>query len=155
MDEMYQFGTKLSRTLCTIPAVHGKPYRHNTGYMIANYLKDARTRRGITQEELAEMIGVTHTTVQRHESGRRGINTEMLHKYAAALGCRVSEITEGLGAAPQNEIQEEALKLMQTMSEREQALYLHGLKASIAVKEPEENKKPSRTNRDKAAKKSS
>jgi transcriptional regulator with XRE-family HTH domain len=51
----------------------------------------ARTDAGITQAQLAEMIGTTQSVIARLESGkgRHSPSLSTLRKYAHALGCRL------------------------------------------------------------------
>jgi len=44
-----------------------------------------RRRRGLTQRQLGELSGVSHTTVQRLESLRRGAYPQTVRKLAIAL----------------------------------------------------------------------
>jgi transcriptional regulator with XRE-family HTH domain len=48
-------------------------------------LAEHRRRRGLTQRQLGELAGVTHTTVQQLESLRRGAYPQTLQKLATAL----------------------------------------------------------------------
>lgn len=45
-----------------------------------------RTREGISQEELANRIGTSHSAISRLESGQHSTNVETLRRVAAALG---------------------------------------------------------------------
>ncbi len=49
-------------------------------------LAEHRRRRGLTQRQLGELGGVTHTTVQQLKSLRRGAYPQTLRKLAATLG---------------------------------------------------------------------
>lgn len=49
------------------------------------YLKAARKNAKLTQEQLAEMIGVTGVTIMRYENNLRKPNQETFDKLAAAL----------------------------------------------------------------------
>ncbi len=49
---------------------------------IAKRIKDLRTSRGLTQEALAEKLGVQLRTVARYESGKSSINLMTLNKLA-------------------------------------------------------------------------
>lgn len=55
-------------------------------------LKEARKRKGYTQEELANAVNVGAMTIYRYESGRRIPNARMLKKIAQVLDCKVDDI---------------------------------------------------------------
>lgn len=55
-------------------------------------LKEARKRKGYTQEELAHAVNVGAMTIYRYESGRRVPNARMLKQIAQALDCKVDDI---------------------------------------------------------------
>lgn len=57
---------------------------------IANVVREARRRSGLTQAELAERAGVAKSTVGRIESGARTPSTEMVERLVAAAGWTVS-----------------------------------------------------------------
>lgn len=55
-------------------------------------LKQKRQERGITQNELASVIGVKPNTVSQWESGARQPRAELLPKIASFLCCTVDEL---------------------------------------------------------------
>ena len=56
-------------------------------------LKEAREKRGFTQEELAEKSGVSRVTISLIESGKTDcIKTKTLTKLADALGEKVTAL---------------------------------------------------------------
>lgn len=55
-------------------------------------LKERRIQQAMTQEQLAELVGVTYQAISHYESGRRFPNRETLLKIAKALNCTVDEI---------------------------------------------------------------
>lgn len=55
-------------------------------------LKEARKRKGYTQEELAYAVNVGAMTIYQYESGRRVPNARMLKQIAQALDCKVDDI---------------------------------------------------------------
>jgi DNA-binding XRE family transcriptional regulator len=59
-------------------------------YSLAHELLAARSRAGLTQEEVAESMGTTKSAVSRLESvGRHSPSVTTLKKYARAVGCEV------------------------------------------------------------------
>jgi len=59
-----------------------------------------RTRRleiGMSQESLADLLGVTFQQVQKYEKGVNRIAASRLHDIAAALGLPVAKFFEGIG----------------------------------------------------------
>ena len=55
-------------------------------------LKEARKRKGYTQEELARAVNVGAMTIYQYESGRRVPNARILKQIAQALDCKVDDI---------------------------------------------------------------
>lgn len=55
-------------------------------------IKEARQLKGITQEQLAKMLGITQGAVAQWENGLTHPSFEMLPKVAEALGLTVDEL---------------------------------------------------------------
>jgi transcriptional regulator with XRE-family HTH domain len=53
---------------------------------------ELRRRRGLTQEDLAEVIGVLAPNYARIEQGRQNVTLDTLVKIARALNVRVAEL---------------------------------------------------------------
>ena len=62
--------------------------------MKTNRIKELRTRKGISQEELAETSGLTLRTIQRIENGETEPLGDSLKKIAHALGTTPEELIE-------------------------------------------------------------
>ena len=62
---------------------------------IGEAIKAARKKCGLTQEQLAELLHTTKTTVSRYESGARRPNLLVLEALYNITGVRVGEITSG------------------------------------------------------------
>ena len=45
-------------------------------------LRELLEARKLTQQEVAKLLDIDHTTVSRHESGSRGLSPEDIQKYA-------------------------------------------------------------------------
>jgi len=56
---------------------------------LARALIEARTRAGLTQEQLAKRMKTTQSVVARLEAGRTRPSTKTLERYAKATGSRV------------------------------------------------------------------
>lgn len=55
-------------------------------------LQAARERAGLTQAELAAMVGISRQTVGAIETGRHGTSFELACKLADALGVRIESL---------------------------------------------------------------
>jgi transcriptional regulator with XRE-family HTH domain len=55
-------------------------------------LKQLRQRAGISQEKLAELVGVSTNQLQKYESGKNMMNTEKLQLAASSLSVPVQEL---------------------------------------------------------------
>ena len=55
-------------------------------------LKIKRIERGVTQKELADMVGVAKNTICAYEIGFRSPKKSTLEKIAQSLGCKTEEL---------------------------------------------------------------
>jgi putative transcriptional regulator len=53
-----------------------------TNKILKNRLRELREARKLTQQEVAKLLDMDHTTISRHESGSRGLSPEDVQKYA-------------------------------------------------------------------------
>ena len=53
-----------------------------TNKILKNRLRELREARKLTQQEVAKLLDIDHTTVSRHESGSRDLSPEDIQKYA-------------------------------------------------------------------------
>ena len=60
--------------------------------MFANRLKKIRSKKGITQVQLAETLGVSKGTVAMWETGKREPNYETLHKLSEFFAKRIDYV---------------------------------------------------------------
>ncbi len=59
-------------------------------YALAREMLEARSRSGLTQEAVAELMGTTKSAVSRLEAGgKHAPSLTTLKKYAHAVGCRL------------------------------------------------------------------
>lgn len=65
-----------------------------------NTIRELRKKKGITQTELGEILGVTKNSVSYYENGKRQLTPEMLIKLSEYFGVTTDEIL-GLNTPPQ------------------------------------------------------
>ncbi len=62
---------------------------------VGKIIKDARLAKGLTQEELGDIVGVQKSAIAKYENGRVvNIKRSTLQKLAAALDLRGSDLIE-------------------------------------------------------------
>jgi transcriptional regulator with XRE-family HTH domain len=62
-------------------------------------MRERRTILGLTQQQIAELIGVTSQQAHMYEKGLNRVSAGRLYSIAQALGVEVSYFFEGLQAA--------------------------------------------------------
>lgn len=68
---------------------HGTKGGENLNNEIGKLIKHARTKKNVTQAELAKRVGLATVTVRQYENGSREPNIETLRKIALALGVSI------------------------------------------------------------------
>jgi len=77
--------------------------RTTVDVMIGRNVRVWRMRKGLTQEQLANRLGITFQQVQKYEAGANRIGTGRLVKIAGILGMPVATLLEGVeGGATAN-----------------------------------------------------
>lgn len=61
---------------------------------VGENIRRYRKLRGMTQAQLAEVVGLTEGAVRHYESGIRAVKPELLEAIAAALGVSVSALKD-------------------------------------------------------------
>ena len=61
------------------------------GKMIADNIRAERNRKGFTQEQIAEMLGLSTKTYIGYERDAKNIKAGNLYKLATILGCRIDD----------------------------------------------------------------
>ena len=74
--------------------------------MICENIQILRKKRSLTQEALAEEVGVTRQTIAKWESGESIPDLELAGRLAAALDISLDDLTH----APREELEEESLQ---------------------------------------------
>ncbi|WP_069651046.1 helix-turn-helix domain-containing protein [Caloranaerobacter ferrireducens] len=63
-------------------------------YILANRIKELRTERNITQEEMAKVLGTSRQRYSRLENGQTSISYVVIKKIAEYFNIPTSEITK-------------------------------------------------------------
>ncbi len=85
---------------------------------IGDRIRQARQDRNMTQEQLADAVGVTRSAVAQWETGRAGQVTGNLSRVAAVLGVGVEHLMfGGDSAAPQRATRGDELALLRLYRE--------------------------------------
>jgi transcriptional regulator with XRE-family HTH domain len=75
------------------------PHRaRDIDHHIAARLRQRRTVLGLTQQQVAEMLGVTYQQAHKYETGANRVSAGRLHQLARALGVEPGYFYEGLGS---------------------------------------------------------
>lgn len=61
------------------------------------FIKEIRKKKGITQIELAEIIGIDQSTLSRYENGKRKVDIKTAQKIAIAFEVSLDELFHGSG----------------------------------------------------------
>ncbi|KUZ71549.1 XRE family transcriptional regulator [Burkholderia ubonensis] len=80
--------TTVKKRLLTDPAAPAEYDAQAFRFAVARELVAARIRAGLTQEQVAERMQTTHSTIARMESGRTMPSLRTLFRYAQATGSR-------------------------------------------------------------------
>jgi transcriptional regulator with XRE-family HTH domain len=66
--------------------------RDSDGVIFGRHLRELRLARGLTQQELADLIDSNHPFISNMERGLTLPGLAMLVRLAEALGCNISEL---------------------------------------------------------------
>lgn len=76
---------------------------------IGRFIASLRKEQGMTQEQLAERLGVTQKSVSRWETGKNMPDLSLLKPLSAQLNISVSELLDGEKSQKAEEISDEAI----------------------------------------------
>lgn len=76
---------------------------------IGGRVRTLRQAAGLTQEQLAEKMGVSTQQIQKYESGRDNISTEKLQHLATAFSVPVQEFFSEVGEVAPLQVAEQVL----------------------------------------------
>ena len=71
-------------------------YKYNINVALGNILRVYRESRGLSQEDFAELCGISRAYYGRIERGEHSTSLEICHRIANALGVRIVDLFNDL-----------------------------------------------------------
>lgn len=90
--------------------------------IIGKRIKECRKKKGLTQEQLVEKMGVSIAYLSKVETGKIHINLERLSQICDILGITEGEILNGVSNSSDKYLQAEFYELLQKCSTKKQKL---------------------------------
>jgi transcriptional regulator with XRE-family HTH domain len=82
-------------------------------------IRAQRVANGLTQSELAKLVGISFQSVQKYEQGENRVSASRLYEFAEALGVAPQHFFDGLGARKNKNAAAEAAMPMPTTANGE------------------------------------
>ncbi len=112
-----------------------EPIESNVDFkLIGQRIKDARAKRGWSQEKLAENMDVAVTYLSRVERGGTTINLKRLGQISLALNIPIEELITGVIKEDKNYLNKEFADLLSQCSKDKQRLIYNIAKIVVGVK---------------------
>lgn len=80
--------------------------KHPVDVHVGKRVRHRRWMVGMTQQQLADKVGIKFQQIQKYETGMNRVSASRLWEIAAALGVQVSFFFEGIGAGQVSSTQE-------------------------------------------------
>ncbi len=89
---------------------------------IGTFIRERRKELGLSQEQLAEIVGVSYQQIQRYENGSSMLNVENVQRIAKALGVPVTTFFDAgragiIAESPQLFASDEEKKILKSFRE--------------------------------------
>lgn len=94
---------------------------------IGKFLKELRQEKGMTQEELAAMLGVSNRTVSRWENGVNMPDFDLMRELGSCFGVGIEELLDGVRRESVTPGTEEALRKAVEYSSNEKSAFARHL----------------------------
>lgn len=91
-DIQQDFGPYDPENICVIRDADGSPFEVWFAAKVDSPIARARKAAGLTQQELADRLGVIQQQVAKWESGKVDIKLQTLKRIANALGCDIDDL---------------------------------------------------------------
>lgn len=100
---------------------------------IGKFIQEIRKEKGLTQKELAELIGVSDKTISKWENGNSSPDTSMLMSLSEALEITVNELLSAEKISPENYSMKAEETIMTLMKENEAGKRRHLISQIIGL----------------------
>ena len=100
---------------------------------IGKFIQEIRKEKGLTQKELAELIGVSDKTISKWENGNSSPDTSMLMSLSEALEITVNELLSAEKISPENYSMKAEETIMTLMKENEAGKRTHLISQIIGL----------------------
>lgn len=100
---------------------------------IGKFIQELRKEKGLTQKELAEIIGVSDKTISKWENGNSSPDTSMLLSLSEALDATVNELLSGEKILPENYPRRAEETIVTLMKENEAGKKAHHIGRIIGI----------------------
>ena len=84
--------------------VPAKPRAREVDLHVGQRIRARRTMMGLTQQQMADLIGVTYQQAHKYERGINRVSAGRLYDIGQALGVQISYFYDGLGSDNSNEV---------------------------------------------------
>ena len=127
------------RTKPATPARPGRARPQDVDRWVGQRMRERRVMLGLTQQQMAELIGVTYQQAHKYEKGINRIAAGRLYTIARTLGVDVSYFFEGLSdtaefrPSPQQRLLLELARNFSAVPSRRQQEALCNLARALAV----------------------
>ena len=99
-------GENMARSIARLPSTKARRRRtiiidgpHPIDLHVGARIRLQRILHGMTQSELAKLVGISFQSVQKYERGENRVNASRLHEFATALGVNEQFFFDGSGGA--------------------------------------------------------
>ena len=104
---------------------------------VGKLIKEARLEKGLTQQQLGDIVGVQKSAIAKYENGRVvNIKRSTLQKLAIALGLKGSDLIAEKPTVDDGGLSENVMKLVEfakTVPEDKAAMILQVMKSIVEV----------------------
>ncbi|WP_337970310.1 helix-turn-helix domain-containing protein [Virgibacillus salexigens] len=107
---------------------------------VGERIKEERKKKGLTQKELGEKIGVKHNTISSYEKGTNAPEQNAIFKIARALNVKVDDLFPSNSQANSTDDLQRALEMAKEMDIKDIQLLKGLIEKTLSLKDEEREK---------------